>query len=158
MIYIVLIISLLLECVISNLIDLNSIFIPLFLLISFIVVYPYLKKDIEKYLIICTVSGLIYDISFYNSTFINTISFFIIGLLVILLYKYLNSNILNLVLKVIIIVTMYRIISFSMLCIIGYIDFNLTLLFRSIYSSYIINIIYIILLYLILFKIKKIKV
>ena len=71
---IILIISLLLECAISSIIILNSIFNPLFLIISLVILYPYLKKESTKYLIVCSVCGFIYDTIFYNSIFLNTIS------------------------------------------------------------------------------------
>ena len=155
MIYVILIISLLLECAISNIISLNSIFNPLFLIISLGLLYPYLKKDSTKYLIICSISGLIYDTIFYNSIFLNTISFFILGLIIILLNKYLSKNILNSVIISIIVITLYRLISYSILCIIGYTSFNIMILLKSIYTSLIINIIYEIILYNVLKRIKN---
>ena len=151
---IILIISLLLECAISNIISLNSIFNPLFLITSLSLIYPYFKKDTTKYLIICSTSGLIYDIVFYNSIFLNTISFFILGLIVILLNKYLSKNILNIVLITIISIILYRLISYILLILIGYTNFNLLVLFKCIYTSLVINIIYGIMLYLLLKKIK----
>ena len=152
---VILIISLLLECAISNIISLNSIFNPLFLITSLGLLYPYLKKDNTKYLIICSTCGLIYDIIFYNSIFLNTISFFILGLIVILLNKYLTKNILNIVIITIVSIILYRLISYSMVCIIGYTNFNINSLFKSIYTSLIINIIYGIILYNVLKRIKN---
>lgn len=152
---IILIISLLLECAISNIISLNSIFNPLFLIISLSLLYPYLKKDSTKYLIICSISGLIYDIAFYNSVFLNTICFFILGLVVIQFNKYLSKNILNTIIIIITSIILYRLISYSMVCIIGYTNFNINSLFKSIYTSLIINIIYGIILYNVLKRIKN---
>ncbi len=130
----ILFISLILETIVSNVVGINSIFIPLFFIMSLILIYP--KED---YLIICFICGLIYDICFYNSLFINTISFILIGLLIPNLKKY------NIYFKSIIVIIFYRFISYSMLVLIGYTKFNISLLFKSIYSSIILNIIFIIL-------------
>ena len=152
---IILIISLLLECAISSIISLNSIFNPLFLIISLVLLYPYLKKESTKYLIVCSVCGFIYDTIFYNSIFLNTISFFLLGLMIILLNKYLSKNILNAIIISIISIIFYRLISYSMVCMIGYTNFNILTLFKSIYTSLIINIIYGIILYNVLKRIKN---
>ncbi len=130
----ILFISLILETIVSNVVGINSIFIPLFFIMSLILIYP--KED---YLIICFICGLIYDICFYNSLFINTISFILIGLLIPNLKKY------NIYFKSIIVIIFYRFISYFMLVLIGYTKFNINLLFKSIYSSIILNIIFIIL-------------
>ena len=130
----ILFISLILETIVSNVVGINSIFIPLFFIMSLILIYP--KED---YLIICFICGLIYDICFYNSLFINTISFILIGLLIPNLKKY------NIYLKSIIVIIFYRFISYFMLVLIGYTKFSINLLFKSIYSSIILNIIFIIL-------------
>lgn len=130
----ILFISLILETIVSNVVGINSIFIPLFFIVSLILIYP--KED---YLIICFICGLIYDICFYNSLFINTISFILIGLLIPNLKKY------NIYFKSIIVIIFYRFISYFMLVLIGYTKFNINLLFKSIYSSIILNIIFIIL-------------
>ena len=125
--------SLILETIVSNIVGINSIFIPLFFIMSLILIYP--KKN---FLIICTICGLIYDICFYNSLFINTISFIFIGLLLPNLNKY------NIYLKSIIVIIFYRFITYSMLVLIGYVEFNMFIFYRSIYSSIILNIIFII--------------
>lgn len=129
----ILFLSLLLEGVISNVVGINSIFIPLFLLVSLVLIYP--KKN---YLIICFICGLIYDVCFYNSLFINTISFIFIGLLLDKLTKY------NIYIRCIIVIMFYRFITYFMLVLIGYSKLNILLLFKSIYSSIILNIIFII--------------
>ena len=130
----ILFISLLLETIVSNIVGINSIFIPLFFIMSLILIYP--KKN---YMVYCIICGLIYDICFYNSLFINTISFIFIGLLLPNLNKY------NIYMKSIIVIIFYRFITYFMLVLIGYSRFNALLLFKSIYSSIILNIIFIIL-------------
>ena len=92
-----------------------------------------------NYLIVCGVTGLFYDLIYTNTPFINTISFILIGLLIPNLKKY------NIYFKSIIVIIFYRFISYFMLVLIGYTKFNINLLFKSIYSSIILNIIFIIL-------------
>ena len=156
MIYIILIFSFLFECAFSNIVNINSILIPLFLITSFSIIYPYFKKEKYNFIIVCTIFGLLYDIAFYNSTFINTISFFICSLFIIISYNYLTYNIYNSNIINILVIIFYRLISYLLLCIIDYTSFNCLVLFRSIYSSLIANIIYGLIIYIIIYLILKI--
>lgn len=156
MIPIVLIFSFLFEGIFSNLVNTDSIFIPLFCLTSLLLIYPYFKKKDINYIIVCLILGLFYDIVFSDSAFVNTICFCIIGFLNIICYKYVKyniytSNIINLILLI-----TYRIISYIILLSINYITFNSTIFFKGIYSSILINIIYGIMLYYIIELLSKI--
>ena len=156
MIYLLLIFSFLLESSFSNLIPKSSFFIPLFFLTSLTLLYPYFKGSKSNFIITCFICGLLYDIILTNSLFINTISFLFISIFIILGYNYLNysifsSNILN-----VIVIIIYRLISYFFLCIISYIEFNELELLTSISSSLISNIIYGIILFIITKIISKI--
>ena len=50
--YIVIIVSFILDSIISNSISLNSLFMPLCTLMSLIIAYPYFRGDVKKFLII----------------------------------------------------------------------------------------------------------
>lgn len=156
MIYVVLIFSFLFECAFTNIVNINSLLIPLFLLTSFTVLYPYFKKERYNFIIVCSILGLIYDILFFNSVFINTISFFLCSIFIIIGYNYLNYNICNSNIINLIIICIYRIISYFLLYIIDYISFNWNILLKGIYSSLIVNIIYGIIIYIIVDLISKI--
>ena len=93
MIYLLLIISLILEASFSNLISNSSILVPLFFLTSLTIVYPYFKNNNQNFVITCIICGLIYDIIFYNTCFINTITFGLCSAIIIFLYDYINYNI-----------------------------------------------------------------
>ena len=156
--YLVLVISLLLEAIFSNIVSLNSLLIPLFLITSLIIIYPYFCKKNVNFFLVCLISGFLYDIIFSDSLFINTLSFSFISIVIILSYNYVNysiysSNILN-----IIVIMLYRIISYLLLCIIGYSAFDENILLSGISSSLILNIIYGLILYLIIDAISKIFV
>ena len=156
MIYFTLIFSLFFEAVISNLFEINSLFIPLFLLTSLTMIYPYFNNK-KNYIILTIVFGIIYDIMFVNSAFISTISFFTCSFAIITLFRLLNNNIFNSSLINIIIIILYRIITFILLILIGYINFNISLLLKSIYLSLIMNVIYGIVIYIILKKVNTLK-
>ncbi len=156
--YLVLVISLLLEAIFSNIVSLNSLLIPLFLITSLVIIYPYFCKKNINFFLVCLVSGFLYDLIFADSLFINTLSFSFAGIIIILGYSYVNysiysSNILN-----IIIIILYRIISYLLLCIIGYTTFNENILLSGVSSSLILNIIYGLILYLVIDMISKIFV
>ena len=155
MAYILLVISFIMELVFSNI--LPNILMPLFLITSFIFIYPLFKKNNQNFFIVCTICGLFYDI-ITNSIFLNTICFGITSGFIILLYSYLKYNIFNSSLINLIIIIIYRIISYLLLCIIDYINFNWFKLLESIYNSIIINVLYGIILFLILILYVKMNI
>lgn len=156
MIYIILIISFLLESSFSNITNINSLFTPLFLLTSLVLLYPYFKKSNSNFIIVCVICGLIYDISFSDSVFINTLSFGLSGGLIILGYNYVNYNIYSSNFINLMVIIFYRIVSYILLCIVDYIHFNEMSMIEGIYNSIIVNIIYGILIYIIIDLIAKI--
>jgi len=156
MICFILIFSFILESIFTNIVAINSLFIPLFTITSLVLIYPYFKKKKQNYIIICLVLGFFYDIAFADSIFVNTISFSIIGSLVILCYNYVKYNIYTSNIIKIIILISYRIISYIILLSINYIPFNNRIFFRGIYSSLLMNMIYGIILYVIIELLSKI--
>ena len=163
MIYVILIFSFLFEATITNILPLNSIFTPLFLLVSLTLLYPYFKNKKISFIIVCVICGLIYDITLTNSCFINTLSFGICGGLIVLIYNYVNYNIYSSNIINLIIIIAYRIITYLLLCIVDFIIFDEMLLLESISNSLISNIIYGIFIYLLmdvlskLFRIKRVE-
>ena len=155
MIYICIIFSFLFESVITNIVNINSFLVPLFLITSFTILYPYFKNKFN-FILACILCGIIYDISFSDTIFINTISFGIIGLFIIMCYNYFrysiySSNIIN-----ILVILVYRVISYLLLVIIEYLNFDNSNLLKGIYSSILINLIYGIIIYLVSDLISKI--
>ena len=141
MIYGLIIFSFLFESIVTNIVHINTLLTPLFLITSLVILYPYFKNK-TNFIISCIVCGFFYDIAFTDSTFINTISFGISGCFIILCYNYFkysiySSNFIN-----IISIIVYRIISYVLLVIVDYLNFNMTSLLEGIYNSILINIIY----------------
>lgn len=156
MIYIVIIFSFLFESMFSNIVNINSFLTPLFFLTSLSILYPYFKNKKFNFVIISIICGLLYDISFNNSAFINTISFGMCSGLIILSYNYVSYSIYSSNFINIINIMIYRIISYLLLCIVGVINFNELILLEGIYNSLLVNLIYGIILYIIIDLISKI--
>lgn len=156
MVYIVLLFSFLFESVFSNIVNIYSFLTPLFLLTSLTILYPYFKKNKINFVIISIIFGLLYDITFTDSLFINTISFGFCSGLIMLGYNYVNYNIFSSNIINIINIIFYRIISYLLLCIVDVIHFNESILFEGIYNSLLVNIIYGIIIFIIIELISKI--
>ena len=156
MIYIVIIFSFLFESVFSNIVNINSFLIPLFLLTSLSIIYPFFKNKNFNFVIVSIICGLFYDISFTNSPFINTISFSICSGLIILSYNYVSYSIYSSNFINIINIIIYRVISYLLLCIVDFVNFNESILLEGIYNSLLVNLIYGIILFIIVDLISKI--
>ena len=139
MIIFISLVSFFLDGVLSKYISPNSIFLPLFTIVSLVLIYPYFNNNNNRYFKYIAILGLLYDIAYMNMAFYN---FFIF-------IKYLLSHRLyiNIIITIILIIV-YRFINFVFA--------NITIkhvswydLFKSIYSSLILNIIYCIIIYLI---------
>ena len=141
--------SFLFEAAFSNIVNINSFLTPLFLVTSLVLIYPYFNNKNINFLIVCAILGLFYDISFADSVFVNTISFGILGGLIILCYSYVKYNIYTSSIINIIILITYRIISYIILLSINYVTFNNKVFLSGIYNSLLINIMYGVVLYFI---------
>lgn len=153
MIYLILVISFLLDNLISFFLNTNLLFNPLLSLVSLIIIFRYYhRKDENKYLITSFVLGLVYDIVCTDTIFLNAGIYLLLSLFIIKFYKIFSYNLLNSAILLIIVIIIYRSITFLVLSNFNFISFNLYHLLRSIYSSLILN-----LLYLSFFFLKKKK-
>lgn len=163
MIIIFLIFSFLLEGIIYSLIDQNSIIIPLFSLLSLVLLYPYFNNKKSNFIITALILGFFYDIVYTNTLFINVFTFGLLALIIIKIFTYFTRNIINSYILSILVVIIYRILVFLFLNLIQAIDFNLLKFLHSITNSILINMLYISIFYYLLnsisnrIKIKKIR-
>lgn len=104
----ILIIALLLDVINYFIFNQNSYFLSLFSIISIL----FFKKD-KKYLFIIILFGLLYDLIF-NITFINSILFPLIGILLKFLYKKIKYNYLNNILVGLFILVFYQFLIYFM--------------------------------------------
>ena len=155
MIVVVLLISFILEGIVSNLVPANSLFIPLFSIVSLLVTYPMFNDNRIKYLIYSGTLGLLYDLVYTSTPFINTFTFVITALIITFICKFITINKLNLILIVLFVLLFNQTINYLLLCLFRYRIFNSDTLIEGLYSSLILNVIYSYILYIIIEIINK---
>lgn len=155
--------SFLLEGIVYSCIETNSIAIPLFSLLSLVLIYPYFNNKNVYFLTSSLILGFFYDIIYTNTLFMNTFAFGIIAILIIKVFTYLTRNVINTYLVSLIVLVFYRVVIFLFLALIQAIEFDLLNLLYSITNSLLINTLYISIFYFLLcalsnkLKIKKIR-
>lgn len=153
------IISFFLDSILTILIPIDSIFLPLFSLISLIIIYPYFHKEENSYLKFSFLLGLTYDVVYTDTIFLNAFIFLLISLGIRFIHEYISNNAFNVSIMSLFTIIIYRFLTYFVLVMINYLSYDFNTLLVSIYSSLIINIIYGILLYLITdFISKKYKI
>ena len=146
---IIVLLSFMAEGIISNYISMNTIiFEPLFTLISLIIIYPYFHTKEKKYFILSFSTGLLYDIVYTNTFIFNAIIFLIISYIIKKINSYISNNYVNVAIISLIIIILYRLLVYFILCLINYLNFNISSLLYSIADSLVLNMIYSIILYL----------
>lgn len=149
MITIVLLISFILDGFISTIVPLNSIFLPFFSIVALIIMYPYFNDNNKKFFKYCAIYGFMVDLVYTDTTFLSMFIYLGIGFLIVLFNYVLSHNIfLNLLLLIIGIIS-YRFLTYLFYLISMNGNFVLMDFIKSIYSSLIINIIYMFILYII---------
>lgn len=148
--YIILILSLIMENALSLVFYGNSLFIPLFLVISLYIIYPLLNGNNRKYIIVCLVVGLIYDIVFGRFICLNGVIFLILSLVIIKIYENFEISFLNNIFITILVICLYYFIKYLLIILCLNKAFNFPLLFKNIYSSLAINTIYSTIFYFVL--------
>ena len=143
-IYILLAISTILDILLSGITH-NTVLIPLFSVTSMIIIYPLMKNN-KSYLKLILIYGIISGFFFSPFLLFNTLIYLIIALFIIELNNVFKDNIGHLILMTILVILFYRILIYINLIIIKAIDADLSILFKSIYSSLILNLIYIIII------------
>ena len=142
---IIIIISFILEIILNNFLpyvpgDL-SLFTPMLIITSLLIIYPLLKKDIKKYYVISFIAGIIYDLIFTNLLFFNGLLFIAVAYLVYILHKYLEINFINIILEVVIIIVFYEILTAISIVLFNLVPITIPKLVYKITHSLIINII-----------------
>ncbi len=150
------IVSFFLESIVSNFVALDSqLWIPLFSLVSLIIIYPYFKGQEQNYLKVCALIGFCYDIVFTDTLLMNFVIFIGIGVLIQGINHIFSTNMINICFMVPVIVALYRLVSYLILCLAGFFHFEWQSLGVSIYSSLLLNIMYAVIVYLITDRIAK---
>lgn len=155
-ILIISIFSFLLESIISNFIPLDSqFFIPLFSLMSLVLIYPYFNGKKNEYLKTCITIGFLYDVAFTDTLILNLVLFLLIGFFICTINQIFSTNIVSVIILSIVVIIFYRILGYGILCLSGLLEFHINRLGTSISSSLLLNILYVILCYFITNAIAK---
>ena len=151
-------ISFLLDGLISNYTAINivnpSYFRTIFSVISLIVIYEYFDNE-KKYLYILLVLGLLFDIVYTNTFILNIIIFLIIHLINKKIDYFLPNNTFTINIKSLISISLYHILTYIILILVNYNNYNIKLLYIILTRSIIMTIIYTTISYIILKKLYK---
>ncbi len=139
-----------------------SIFSTIYTVVAIVVIYPYFVNE-KKFFLLIGIFGFLFDVV-YTSTFpLNLIIFLLIGLVVKLLNSLFQDNILMCSLISLLCIITYHVVTFIVLIIVKYADYNVMLLFNIIIHSLLTTLIYTIISYFIFkfifskFNLKQVK-
>lgn len=143
---IIVIFSLLLDGILTNFLpymvqDL-SFFTPMLTLVSLILIYPFFKKRLRKYFIICFVTGIVYDLLYTNLLFLNGLLFLVTGILTMLFYRYFEVRYFTLILAIVVMICLYECLTVSIIFLFQLVPVSFGRLFYKISHSLLLNIIY----------------
>lgn len=141
---IIIILSFILESNLSVYIPLNTNFFHSLLVISSLIIVAELETNNNKFYFISLITGLFYDLLFTNRLGFSLLTFFSTAICIKNINKIIKINFD--MLKTIIVIIFYRLISYLILLLIGYLSFNIYKLCSSIYSSIILNVLYVFIL------------
>lgn len=151
---IILIVSFLLEGVISNFVPINGFMAPLFTLVSLIVIYP-LFDDVSEYYKYVFVTGLVYDLFYTDTIIFHAIIFCFMAFIITRMNLVLSDNYINFLIIMAICILIYRTFTYSLLVLVSSVSFSFIALILSILKSLIINLIYSAILFFVLKKVRK---
>lgn len=146
----VLVVSFCLEGFLSNVIGMStSFFIPLFSIVSLLIIYPYFNHEEQSFLTCCFALGLCYDLVYTDTLIVNACLFTIVGLFIKWLNSWLSNHAISLVFMTTLTIIFYRVLMYSILVVVGYLPFDFHDIIISLSSSLVLNIIYVEILYFI---------
>ena len=122
---------------------------------SVILLEPYFKKNKELFFVYCFIVGFLYDFVYTGTYFMNAGLFLIIGIFVDYINGITPNNWFVSIIELIFLISLYRFCSFMFLGINGVIDMSFRVLFKSIYYSLLMNLVYGIILYFVLYLISR---
>ncbi len=153
---IIIIVSFLLEGIVSNFVPMNSFLVPLFTLTALIMIYP-LFDEAALYYKYTFITGLAYDLLYTDTILFHAIIFCFMAFLITKLNLVLSDNFINTLIIIGVCILVYRVMTYSVLILVGSVDFNISDLIFSVLRSLIINLIYSLILFLIIKKGQKTK-
>lgn len=131
-------------------------FKPMFTIVSLVLIYPFCLKNHPRYYKICIIVGALYDLLYTDTLVLNMVVFPLLGFIIYKLYIYFAENFLNTIIINIIVLGTYHVLIFLILCLIGYLSFDLSVLSYNFIGILLTNTIFLIILYFII-KMRGIK-
>ena len=151
---ILLLISFLLEGIISNFVPINGFLLPLFTLMALIIIYPLFDEHSEYYKY-AFITGLAYDLFYTYTIIFHAIIFCFIAFLITRLNLVLSDNYFNILIIVAICILIYRFVTYGLLVLVSNMSFDFITLMLSVLKSLIINLIYSMILFFVVKKCQK---
>lgn len=143
--YIIVVLSFLLDGVFSNIFPINSVFYPLFTLVSLIIVYPYYSNN-SDYFKYSALIGALYDLIYTDTFIFYALLFLIIAYIISKMSGWFADNYLSLLIITLVSIITFKILSYILMVATGNLPLDLGTLLKGIYSCLIVNIVYAILL------------
>lgn len=141
---IIIILSFILDSNLSNYIPINtSLFNTMFVISSLIIISELIIYQ-EKFYFIAVITGIFYDFLFTNRLGFSILTFLLTAIFIKNSDKLIKTKID--IIKYLIMLIFYRVVSYLILLFVGYFNFDISKFFMSIYSSLLLNLIYIIIL------------
>lgn len=128
----------------------------IYTIISLTIMYKYFSNR-KKYLLILIILGILFDIVYTNTFLVNTVIFITIYIIFSKIDYLMPTNIITINIKTIICISLYHILTYIILLLSHFNNYDLSLLVRILLRSTIMTIIYTTLSYLIINKIYKDK-
>lgn len=139
----VVILSFFLEGFVSNIVGINTnFFVPLFSIVSLLIVYPYFNHEEGDFLKCCFALGLAYDLVYTDTLIVNACLFVVVGLFIRFLNSWLSNHMISISFMIVLTILMYRIMMYMILIVIGFLPLDWNVFVKSFYSSLLLNIIY----------------
>ena len=151
---ILIIVSFLLEGIVSNFVPINGFLAPLFTLVALIIIYPLFDEVLEYYKY-AFVTGLAYDLFYTDTILFHAIIFCFMAFIITRLNLVLSDNYLNILIIIGICILIYRVVTYSLLVLVSSMGFDFVALIMSILKSLVINLIYSVLLFFVVKKCQK---
>lgn len=155
MIIVISMISFFLDGILSRYIPISSIFLPLFTIVSLILIYPYFRGNDYRYFKYIAILGLLYDISYANTVFFHFFLFMVLGFIVLLFFYFLSNTWYINVMITLTCVIVYRLLTYLFIVLFKDVDFSLIMLVKSIYSSLLLNSFYCLFIYFLTYSYRR---
>lgn len=142
-----LVISLLLDGIMSNIfpsiLSNISMFSTIYLIVAFVIIYPYFDNfNNKKFYILLVIFCLLFNIMYTASFALNLVIFLLIGIGIKILYNIFPENVFMTNVISIIMIIFYHVISFVILSIFSNTNYSIVVLLKIILNSLIMTVVY----------------